>query len=163
MRQVFTILLSIITLNASCSQSSDSEQHKEKLPSVTLVDSSEDYSNQSITIIDSTAKSVDQGFIEVEVIGLYSRGFEQSCLKPCGSDERWWVASMKDSVHVAHELWRECSAIAGDNGTRGEWIYVHLIGLRSEPGRYGHFGGGDRLFKVKKIIEIRKPTDQDCN
>ena len=91
-------------------------------------------------------------YTHVSVKGFVRFGFENSYFYPCGSEEVWWVSGGADIA-------KRYSQVRAKSNER---VFVRMIGMKSELGRFGHLGGSRREFIVTKVIEIRKGTSIDC-
>ncbi len=104
---------------------------------------------------EQVAKEEDENYVFIEVSGQYILGFECSCFYPCASDEMWWVKS-------GDNLIERYNATLSMPERGHERVFVRLSGMRSDIGRYGHLGGGNRSFEVTRVHEIRRSSDMDC-
>jgi ELWxxDGT repeat protein len=98
--------------------------------------------------------STGQGVIE-KVKGHYHHCIECSNVYPCNSAENWWVQVAPQGFL---ERYFEARKIPSEYSS----VYVHVKGVKSELGTYGHLGASDRLFDIVEIIEMRERRENDC-
>ena len=94
--------------------------------------------------------------------GVYESGFEISAFTPCnGEGVRFWVAPGPLSPKLDADIKRrmEQGGVA-----RGVLRYrVTLVGLLSEPGRWGHLGMYARELTVTKVENFRAVSPEDLS
>lgn len=86
------------------------------------------------------------------VRGRVTFGFEEAAIRPCNSDEQWWVVGDQE----LQEKWYELDL---------EWYqhgYAEVRGERTEVGEYGHLGAYQREFDVKEVLEVRLLEEGEC-
>lgn len=88
----------------------------------------------------------------IEVAGTFAYGFETSALDPCGTSESWWVTNPE-------VLAAQYASVASQSYER---VFVSVMGEKSAPGRFGHFGAYSREFTVSEVHVVRALVDGDC-
>lgn len=92
----------------------------------------------------------DRDFVRARV----AFGFEEAAIRPCNSDEQWWIVGDKGSE--LQNRWYELHLQWYQHG------YAEVRGERSEKGQYGHVGAYDREFDVTEVIEVRQLEEGEC-
>lgn len=101
--------------------------------------------------------------------GFYDTGFELSSFRPCTplpdlsgtgyglSDPDAWV-EFSEAARAGLNL----SARDGREVPGGVRFHVVWVGTLRGPGGYGHLGASAYEFVVEDVIEIRRPSPEDC-
>lgn len=90
----------------------------------------------------------DRDFVRARV----TFGFEEAAIRPCNTDEQWWVVGDQE----LQERWYDLDLEWYEHG------YAEVRGERSEKGQYGHLGAYDREFSVAEVVEVRLLKDGEC-
>ncbi len=115
------------------------------------------------TVIDSRGDQEDPLRIPApEYSGHLEFGYEVSAFTECGASEVWWIASGK-ALQPLNDFIDHQSVFTDDQGFVQGRVFVRWRGLVSAPGRYGHWGGYVRQFRVVEVLEVRMPSSGDCN
>lgn len=125
-----------------------------------------DVRDTAVTIEVPTAYCVDPP-VKTEtltVTGHYTSGFEESHLMLCGPDTAvatmgrnhriWLTWSLPKSVHLQ---WPEFPHTEYD-----PTVYLRARGRLSGPKSAGHLGLSGYEFKVDSVLELRRPSTNDC-
>jgi hypothetical protein len=82
------------------------------------------------------------GYTEIEIAGVYTRGFEYSDFRPdTQPGQTWWLSSCGDAR----------SYLPKDEKISDEGVHIRVRGYLSPSGKYGHVGGYSRELLATKI------------
>ena len=116
----------------------------------------------SLTVVGVTAGGC---FLQDQIFGDNDRdfvrarvtfGFEEAALRPCGSDEQWWIVGSDNAIIELQDRWTALGL---------EWYqhgYAEVRGERSRTGEYGHLGLYQREFAVTEVLEVRLLEEGEC-
>ncbi len=110
-----------------------------------------------------------------EYVGIHHSGFELYSFCECGSQKCWWLETIDDAKIQISDFRRDLlsemsSEPANDlSDLPGEARYIKnyprlfmkVEGFLSPLGEYGHLGMWDHKIWVRKVSEIRQPTESD--
>jgi hypothetical protein len=105
--------------------------------------------------------------------GYYTPGFESSKFVPCANDT--WVLT---SDSLSKHFWEPSAWVTWSKKVKGTFtwprdvrpdeygnptFFVRWYGSMTGPGRYGHMGVSDFLFKVDSVLAIEMPRKESCS
>jgi hypothetical protein len=112
---------------------------------------------------------------EQEFYGYYTAAFETSSFVPCSDNEMpdygkgYWIDIFSSSsfIETYADLIPEMDWHADQSGNLDAIVFVHLIGLPSNPGspepHHGHMGLYKQEILVTKLIEMKPFEEGQCN
>jgi len=91
-----------------------------------------------------------------EYSGIYSREFEAVQFVECGNDESWWANALPE---IDYSL--KMKYISRKN-TEKNLIFVKVMAVLSDAGKYGHFGMSERELTIHELKYSSNQVPEGC-